>query len=131
MISRLYLHFLLIFAFGRIHSHSSIDVFHTGPVGWTCAARRYNEIGTGLFGPNGKPDCDCGCGIWDPDCEDFTFRQRSEVGLLCDGNSADELNPTEEDLDLSTFCDRGALQCDSSKQNWIFYFPRFSISDYI
>jgi hypothetical protein len=32
------------------------------PLGWTCATSRY--------GKDGK--CDCGCGIWDPDCDDQT-----------------------------------------------------------
>ena len=43
------------------------------PDGWTCDADLYDTGG----------DCDCGCGVWDPDCGGGGTKQDANLGPTC------------------------------------------------
>ena len=58
------------------------------PEHWTCPPRWYNEMESGNYGPNGIPDCNCGCGAPDPDCYYEDLRQTlgpNNFGLYGEG----------------------------------------------
>jgi len=93
------------------------------PQGWTCPSRYYSEETTGSVGPNLIPDCNCACGIMDPDCFLGQKRRNGGAGLLCrGGNRDDELQPSNTDKQLQNYCvytESGAdTTCTSAPRDW-------------
>jgi len=83
------------------------------PDGWTCPGRYYNEYESNSVGPNGIPDCHCGCGVMDPDCDLALPRRNGKAGLLCKGANSDEENPSATDMALNNYCVYNSSSQDS------------------
>jgi len=84
--------------------------------GWTCHLSLYNELDTDTFGTNGLPDCDCGCGVYDPDCvrQDRRFIQGTDsFGLVCHEISL------ENTFDRRTFCNFSSTTCHDAPAGWL------------
>ena len=78
---------------------------NSAPQGWTCPSRYYSEETTGSVGANLIPDCNCGCGVMDPDCLLGQKRRNGHAGLLCTGGNRDgELDPTQAEKELRNYC---------------------------
>jgi hypothetical protein len=65
------------------------------PGGWTCPRRWWNEHTTLSSGSDGTYDCDCGCGIYDPDCD-------VSAGYTPEGNPN---NPNKLVVAVPIWCD--------------------------
>jgi len=93
------------------------------PEGWTCPSRYYSEETSGSFGPNNIPDCNCGCGLMDPDCLLGQKRRNGRAGLLCRwGTRDDELQPSSTDMELQNYCVYTGVgtetTCTSAPRDW-------------
>lgn len=73
------------------------------PPGWTCDPAYYDA---GIDPWSGAHDgCDCGCGVWDPDCDD----DPSIVALYCDGYPANGACDPQTNT-----CQVNAWNCDDA-----------------
>eukprot|EP00211_Chloroparvula_japonica_P003732 CAMPEP_0119127238 /NCGR_PEP_ID=MMETSP1310-20130426/5866_1 /TAXON_ID=464262 /ORGANISM="Genus nov. species nov., Strain RCC2339" /LENGTH=695 /DNA_ID=CAMNT_0007117483 /DNA_START=69 /DNA_END=2156 /DNA_ORIENTATION=- len=86
------------------------------PEDWTCAPNFHGEVASRSYGTNGKPDCNCNCGVYDPDClreEDRILLGNHAFGLICDPE-----HPEDESRDYSESCVRNSNVCASAPSNW-------------
>jgi len=77
------------------------------PEDWTCPPRWYDEMGSGSYGPNGIPDCNCGCGVPDPDCLYEHLRQTlgpNNFGLYGHGEGDTPAGYYDPIYDPKQFC---------------------------
>lgn len=87
-----------------------------------CAPVLYDQLNSATYGELGIPTCDCGCGVWDPDCDSSLLRYQYD-GSLFELNCFDNTNSPSSDR--SSFCQKNSNTCGQGTPFSFFHFFLF------